>query len=145
MFEKIIEDILEIHDDFGYAELEEICQDFYETIPAKIKQETKLKRVAKYMNGEFEVEEDNLYETKPGVMKEYSLETIPKYLFAGKSKIASSLINIINLSKSIGAEPLLVDSNLKINSNDKIALIGKNGAGKTTLLKMILVRLGILQ
>jgi ATP-binding cassette subfamily F protein 3 len=78
-------------------------------------------------------------------MKEYSLETIPKYLFEGKSKIASSLINIINLSKSIGAEPLLVNSNLKVQSNDKVALIGKNGAGKTTLLKMILAKAGILQ
>lgn len=49
MFQKIIEEILETHDDFIYEELEEICQHFYETIPAKIKQETKLKRVAKYM------------------------------------------------------------------------------------------------
>lgn len=74
-------------------------------------------------------------------MKKYSLETIPKHLFEGKSKINSSLINIINLSKSIGAEPLFIDSNLKINTRDKIALIGKNGAGKTTLLKMILAKL----
>ncbi len=145
MFQKIIEEILETHDDFIYEELEEICQHFYETIPAKIKQETKLKRVAKYMKWEFEIEENNLYETNKGGIKEYSLETIPKYLFEGKSKIASSLINIINLSKSIGAEPLLLNSNLKINSNDKIALIGKNGAGKTTLLKMILAKAGILQ
>ncbi len=145
MFQRIIEDILATHDDFGYAELEEICQDFYDTIPKKIKQETKLKRVAKYMKWEFEVESDNMYETKTGVMKEYSLETIPSYLFEWKTKIASSLINIINLSKSIGAEPLLIDSNLKINSNDKIALIGKNWAGKTTLLKMILAQADILQ
>lgn len=145
MFQEIIEDILATHDDFIYEELEEICQHFYDTIPVKIKQETKLKRVAKYMKWEFEVEETNLYETNKGWLKEYSLETIPKYLFEGKSKIASSLINIINLSKSIGAEPLLIDSNLKINSNDKVALIGKNGAGKTTLLKMILAHVWILQ
>lgn len=49
MFQEIIEDILNTHDDFAYEELEEICQAFYESIPAKIKQETKLKRVAKYM------------------------------------------------------------------------------------------------
>jgi len=49
MFQKIIEDILATHDDFSYEELEEICQDFYDSIPAKIKQETKIKRVAKYM------------------------------------------------------------------------------------------------
>lgn len=145
MFEKIIQEILDTHDDFEYWELEEICQDFYDTIPNKIKQETKIKRVAKYMNGEFEVEDENMYETKPWVMKKYSLETIPKHLFEGKSKINSSLINIINLSKSIGAEPLFIDSNLKINTRDKIALIGKNGAGKTTLLKMILAKLWVLQ
>lgn len=145
MFQEIIEDILKTHDDFIYEELEEICQHFYDTIPKKIKQETKLKRVAKYMKWEFEVEETHLYETSKGWVKQYSLETIPKYLFEGKSKITSSLINIINLSKSIWAEPLLVASNLKINSNDKVALIGKNGAGKTTLLKMILAHAGILQ
>ena len=66
MFKAIIEDILETHDDFIYEELEEICQEFYESIPAKIKQATKLKRVAKYMNGEFEVEETNIYETSKG-------------------------------------------------------------------------------
>lgn len=57
MFQKIIEDILATHDDFSYEELEEICQDFYDQIPAKIKHETKLKRVAKYMKGEFELDD----------------------------------------------------------------------------------------
>ena len=149
MFRDIIEDILKTHDDFIYEELEEICQHFYDTIPAKIKQETKLKRVAKYMKWEFEIEDEassllNEGENWERYLKEYSLETIPKYLFEGKSKIASSLINIINLSKSIVAEPLFVNSNLKINTNDKIALIGKNGAGKTTLLKMIITKAGLL-
>jgi hypothetical protein len=49
MFREIIEEILRTHDDFIYEELEEICQAYYETIPEKIKQETKIKRVAKYM------------------------------------------------------------------------------------------------
>ena len=147
MFQEIIEDILRTHDDFCYEELEEICEDFYESIPAKIKHETKLKRVKKYMNWEFDISLENQHETTSWswVYKEYSLETLPKYLFEGKSKIASSLINIINLTKTIWAEPLFVDSNLKVNSKDKIALIGKNGAGKTTLLKMILTKAGILQ
>jgi len=150
MFQEIIEDILKTHDDFSYQELEEICQDFYETIPDKIKQETKLKRVAKYMKGEFDVTDDaaSLSSKGEGIQgwgKQYSLETIPKYLFEWKSQIASSLINIINLTKTIWAESLLIDSNLNINSKDKVALIGKNGAGKTTLLKMILAKAGILQ
>jgi len=146
MFQDIINDILRIHDDFGYEELEEMCQDFYDTLSKKLKEETKLKRVKKYMNGEFDVSQENQYETNvwSWAFKEYSLETIPKYLFEWKSKIASSLINIINLTKTIGAEPLLINSNLKVNSKDKIALIGKNGVGKTTLLKMILARAGLL-
>lgn len=162
MFQEIIEDILKTHDDFCYEELEEICQDFYESIPKKIKQETKLKRVAKYMKWEFEIDaassllwgapSHSLGQTQnwegygwENSGKLYSLQTIPKYLFEWKSQIASSLINIINLTKTIWAEPLLINSNLKINSKDKVALIGKNGAGKTTLLKMILAKAGILQ
>lgn len=72
--------------------------------------------------------------------KEYSLETLPKYLFEGKTKIASGLINIIDLAIYIGGEALFMDSNLKVNKTDKVALIGKNGAGKTTLLKVILAK-----
>lgn len=65
-------------------------------------------------------------------------------MFEGKTKIASSLINIIDISLNIGGEPLFVNGNLKVNKTDKVALIGKNGAGKTTLLKVILARAGIL-
>jgi len=35
--EKIINWVLEQHDDFNYYEIEEICQDFLDEIPAKIK------------------------------------------------------------------------------------------------------------
>lgn len=55
MFREIIEEILTVHDEFSFEELEEICQDFYDTIPKKIKEETKLKRVSKYMRSEFEM------------------------------------------------------------------------------------------
>ncbi len=58
MFREIIEEILETHHEFSYEELEEICEAYYETIPEKIKQETKLKRVAKYMMGEFEIDDE---------------------------------------------------------------------------------------
>ena len=146
MFQDIIQEILNIHTDFTYEELEEICQEFYESIPNKIKHETKLKRVTKYMKAEFEIHPQA--SSVPWVTnndKEYSLETLPSYLFEGKSKIASSLVNIVGLSKSIWAESLLKNANLKVNSQDKIALIGKNGAGKTTLLKMILAKIWILE
>jgi len=147
MFQEIIDEILACHDEFSEHELAEICQVFYDEIPAKIKHETKLKRTAKYMRSEFELH-DTTSEQKTLIIwanKQYSLESIPKYLFEWKSSIASSLIDINKLSKSIWAEPLLIDANLKINTNDKVALIGKNGAGKTTLLKMILAKAGILK
>ncbi|MBT3728962.1 hypothetical protein HOB94_06065 [bacterium] len=57
MFEEIINRVLAHHDDFSYEEVEEICEDFYESIPKKIKEVTKLKRLNKYIISEFELEE----------------------------------------------------------------------------------------
>ena len=136
MFEEIINRVLAQHDDFNYYEIDEICQDFYDEIPTKIKEETKLKRVNKYITAEFEL--DKITSAEKLNNKEYSLETIPKYLFEWKSKIVSSLINIKNLYKNIEQTYLFDDANLKVNKHDKIALIWKNGCWKTTLLKMII-------
>lgn len=136
MFEEIINKVLAHHDDFNYYEVEEICQDFYDEIPENIKEETKLKRLNKYITKEFELDTKEF--TFEWSNKEYSLETIPKSLFEWKSKIASSLINIKNLNKNIEQTYLFTDAHLKVNSNDKIALIWKNWSGKTTLLKMII-------
>ena len=136
MFDDIIKRVLECHDDFSYDEVKEICQDFYDEIPKKIKEETKIKRVNKFVDKEFEL--DSKQEEIYVKSKEYSLETIPKYLFEGKSKIVSSLINIKNLNKNIEQTYLFEDAELKVNSRDKIALIWKNGCWKTTLLKMII-------
>ncbi|MBE6083435.1 MAG: ABC-F type ribosomal protection protein [Tissierellaceae bacterium] len=47
------------------------------------------------------------------------------------------LLEIKNVSKSIGDRELLKDISFKLYKNDKVALIGKNGVGKTTLLKII--------
>jgi ATP-binding cassette subfamily F protein 3 len=47
------------------------------------------------------------------------------------------MIDLINISIQFTGEYLFRDVNLKINSNDKIALVGSNGSGKTTLLKII--------
>lgn len=150
MFTEIIDEILRHHDDFSREDLQELCQEHYDSIPAKIKYETKIKRVKKYMQKEFELEVTQTptdWQTQShenNAHKQYSLETIPKYLFEWKTRIASSLVNIVDLTKHIAAEPLLVNANLKINSQDKVALIGKNGAGKTTLLKMIISQAGLL-
>jgi hypothetical protein len=56
MFEDIIKLVLAHHEDFTYEEVEEVCQNFYDKIPKKIKEETKLKRLNKYMTVEFELD-----------------------------------------------------------------------------------------
>lgn len=47
------------------------------------------------------------------------------------------MIDLINLSVQFSGDYLFRDVNLKINSSDKIALVGANGAGKTTLFRII--------
>jgi hypothetical protein len=79
MFKEIINRVLEHHDEFSYEEIEEICQDYYNEIPKKIKEETKLKRVNKYITSEFEL--DSFLKIEKSDNKEYNLDTIPKYLF----------------------------------------------------------------
>ncbi len=47
------------------------------------------------------------------------------------------MINIINLSKYYGTDTIFDNISLKINSGEKVGLVGPNGCGKTTLIKMI--------
>lgn len=139
MLSEIIYRVLEVHPDFTYEEVEEVCELFLSSITEKIKEETKIKRLTKYLEKEFELESQ---ETKKVSNRAYNLELIPEYLFNGKAEIASSLVTITNLTKNIEQTELFLDAELKINRRDKIALIGKNGAGKTTLLKMIIGKEG---
>lgn len=46
-------------------------------------------------------------------------------------------ISLNNVAKSYGFKNILDGFNLEVNSNDKIAVVGKNGAGKTTLFRII--------
>src|SRR5437667_2766374 len=48
------------------------------------------------------------------------------------------MITLRNISKSFGAQTLLEDVSLQINSGDRFALVGPNGAGKSTLFKLIM-------
>ena len=48
-----------------------------------------------------------------------------------------NLITLENISKQFSERPLLTQVNLRINSGDRLGLIGVNGSGKTTLLRII--------
>ncbi|MGE5458382.1 MAG: ABC-F family ATP-binding cassette domain-containing protein [Methanococcaceae archaeon] len=47
------------------------------------------------------------------------------------------MIDLINISVQFSGEYLFKEVNLRINPQDKIALVGANGAGKTTLFRLI--------
>ncbi|MBX9809334.1 hypothetical protein K2X92_03035, partial [Candidatus Gracilibacteria bacterium] len=122
MFDEIIYRVIQVHQDFTYEEVEEVCRDYYDSIVEKIKEETKIKRTIKYIEKEFELDAKKIEKVSNKV---YSIETIPEYLFNGKVEIASSLVKITNLIKNIDQTELFQDVEFQINKNDKIALIGK--------------------
>jgi ATP-binding cassette subfamily F protein 3 len=126
--------VCEAHADFTYEEVELFCNSFLATITEKIKEETKMKRLVKYLEKEFDIE-NTLANTKTYTAR--TIDTLPKSLLQAKPTIASRLIKITDLSKSIKHTELFDHANLQINREDKLALIGKNGSGKTTLLKML--------
>lgn len=47
------------------------------------------------------------------------------------------LMQVNNVVKRFGAETILAHIKLEIQSNDRIAIVGRNGAGKSTLLKIM--------
>lgn len=47
------------------------------------------------------------------------------------------MLNIHNLSVSFGGDYLFKEIAFRLNSGDRVGLIGKNGAGKSTLLKLL--------
>jgi ATP-binding cassette subfamily F protein 3 len=47
------------------------------------------------------------------------------------------LLQVNQISKFYGAEPILSKIKLEVQTRDRIALVGRNGAGKSTLLKII--------
>jgi ATP-binding cassette, subfamily F, member 3 len=133
--QEVIERVLEAHPDFTFEEVELFCNSFLATITEKIKEETKMKRLMKYLEKEFDIE--NTLAGKQITYTKRTIDTLPKMLLQAKPTIASRLIKITDLSKSIRRSELFNRANLQINREDKIALIGKNGSGKTTFLKML--------
>jgi ATP-binding cassette subfamily F protein 3 len=134
-FQEVIERVLEAHPDFTYEEVELFCNSFLATITEKIKEETKMKRLMKYLEKEFGI--SPLEKGGQGGFQKRGIDTLPKNLLQAKPTIASRLIKITDLSKSIKHTELFDRANLQINREDKLALIGKNGSGKTTFLKML--------
>ncbi|WP_282155911.1 ABC-F family ATP-binding cassette domain-containing protein [Cytobacillus gottheilii] len=47
------------------------------------------------------------------------------------------LLQVNQLNKSFGADPILTNIKMEVQTKDRIALVGRNGAGKSTLLKII--------
>lgn len=47
------------------------------------------------------------------------------------------VLQVNGLTKSFGADTILSNIKLEVQSRDRVALVGRNGAGKSTLLKMI--------
>jgi ATP-binding cassette, subfamily F, member 3 len=140
MFADLVTRVITVHPDFTAEEVAEVCQDYMDSMSTeKIKEETKMKRLVKYIEKEFELGESRIEKISNKV---YTLESIPEYLFNSESRIVSALVSITGLTKNIEQTELFADAEMIITRRDKVALIGKNGAGKTTLLKMIIGREG---
>lgn len=130
----IIEQVREAHPDFTYEEVELFCSSFLATITDKMKEETKIKRLRKYLEKEFDIE-NTLAKNK--TYEKRGIDTLPKHLLQAQPTIASRLIKVTDLVKNIRQTEIFDHANLQINREDKIALVGKNGSGKTTFLKML--------
>ena len=48
------------------------------------------------------------------------------------------MIQLINISKNYGKQELFSNLNFKLNSGNRVGLVGRNGSGKSTLFKLIL-------
>ena len=47
------------------------------------------------------------------------------------------MIEVRDLNFSFGKKPILKNINLKVETGEKVIIIGPNGCGKTTLLRLI--------
>ena len=65
-----------------------------------------------------------------------SIRITQAYWLTDKGKTVF-MISVEGLSKSYGGQILFEDINFRINSRERIGLVGRNGHGKTTLLRLI--------
>jgi ATP-binding cassette subfamily F protein 3 len=47
------------------------------------------------------------------------------------------MLQVLNISKNFGAEPVLRDISFNLNAGERVGLVGPNGCGKSTLLRII--------
>ncbi len=62
----------------------------------------------------------------------------PAFRFAQRRPSGKLVLKVERLSKSFGANRVLVDVSLAVRRGDRLAVIGPNGIGKSTLLKIIM-------
>ena len=135
---KIINKIQNLHPEFSYEEIEEICLEYLVQFSDKTKESTKEKSLKRYLSKEFWVKWEESEEEKE-FDKKNSLTSIPRYLFNyTNKKSADYIITIKWLSKQLWTTILFEDTDLRIKPQDKIALIWKNWAWKSTFLKILL-------
>ena len=135
-FEESITKVLQKYSELEYAEVYYFLKDFLDEMPTKIKEETKIKRLKKIVEKEFEMQLDEQLEASES--RVYDFSQIPKYLFSWKIKSKEAIIKIKNLKKEIWWTKLFEQANVNVYNGEKIAIVWKNGVGKTTLLKMII-------
>ena len=70
-----------------------------------------------------------------------SKQKSPAFNFPECPRSGKSVLQIKNLSHSVGEKILFFDVNLKVSAGEKIALLGSNGSGKSTLLKLIMKKI----
>ena len=97
----IINKVQELHSDFSFDEIAEVCYEYLAQFSEKTKEETKEKSLKKYLTKEFWVERESLAEKNSEKLSSFS--SIPRHLFNyTNKKSADYLITIKGLCKQLG-------------------------------------------
>lgn len=135
---KIINKIQNIHPEFSYDEIADVCFEYLVQFSDKTKEETKEKSLKKYLSKEFGINWENENESNKSEW-EHNLSSIPRYLFNySNKKTADYIVTIKWLSKQLWTTILFENTDIRIKPQDKIALVWKNWSWKSTFLKILL-------
>ena len=66
---------------------------------------------------------------------------VTRFAFPEPAQLSPPILNLDRVSVGYGGPPILRDLNLRVDMDDRIALLGANGNGKSTLAKLIAGRL----